>query len=122
MIAQPGRNLRRQFLLNHGFKLLPGDERIGVHADGDIADIADLDRGVEVLRIGNPTKVNDKMLGFTYERRFEAHPDYPQLWAIRKAIRELRSAGKDINLSKHRQRQHQPALDKPSFLCPEVDL
>ena len=30
------------------------------------------------------------MLGFTYERRFESHPDYPQLWAIRKAIRELR--------------------------------
>jgi len=51
-----------------------------------------MDRGVEVLRIGNPTKVNDKMLSFTYERRFEAHPDYPQLWAIRKAIRELRSA------------------------------
>lgn len=51
-----------------------------------------MDRGVEVLRIGNPTKVNDKMLGFTYERRFEAHPDYPQLWAIRKTIRELRSA------------------------------
>ncbi len=51
-----------------------------------------MDRGVEVLRIGNPTKVNDKMLGFTYERRFEAHPDYPQLWAMRKAIRELRSA------------------------------
>ena len=51
-----------------------------------------MDRGVEVLRVGNPTRVNDKMLGFTYERRFEAHPDYPQLWAIRKAIRELRSA------------------------------
>ena len=51
-----------------------------------------MDRGVEVLRVGNPTKVNDKMLSFTYERRFEAHPDYPQLWAIRKAIRELRSA------------------------------
>ena len=51
-----------------------------------------VDRGVEVLRIGNPTKVNDKMLGFTYERRFEAHPDYPQLWAIRKAMRELRAA------------------------------
>ena len=51
-----------------------------------------VDRGVEVLRIGNPTRVNDKMLGFTYERRFEAHPDYPQLWAIRKAMRELRGA------------------------------
>ena len=49
-----------------------------------------VDRGVNVLRIGNPTRVNDKMLGFTYERRFERHADYPQLWAIRKAIRELR--------------------------------
>ena len=50
-----------------------------------------VDRGVNVLRIGNPTRVNDKMLSFTYERRFEAHPDYEMLWAIRKAIRELRS-------------------------------
>lgn len=50
-----------------------------------------VDRGINVLRIGNPTRVNDKMLSFTYERRFEAHPDYPHLWAIRKAIRELRS-------------------------------
>lgn len=49
-----------------------------------------VDRGINVLRIGNPTRVNDKMLGFTYERRFETHPDYSQLWAIRKAIRELR--------------------------------
>lgn len=47
------------------------------------------DRGVSVLRIGNPSRVNDKMLSFTYERRFESHPDYPQLWSIRKAIREL---------------------------------
>ena len=50
-----------------------------------------VDRGISVLRIGNPTRVNDKMLSFTYERRFEAHPDYPQLWSIRKAMRELRS-------------------------------
>ena len=50
-----------------------------------------VDRGVNVLRIGNPTRVNDKMLSFTYERRFEAHPDYEMLWAIRKAIRELRA-------------------------------
>lgn len=48
-----------------------------------------VDRGVSVLRIGNPSRVNDKMLSFTYERRFESHPDYPQLWSIRKAIREL---------------------------------
>ena len=50
-----------------------------------------VDRGVPVLRIGNPTRVNDKMLSFTYERRFESHPDYELLWAIRKAIRDLRA-------------------------------
>lgn len=48
-----------------------------------------VDRGVSVLRIGNPSRVNDKMLSFTYERRFESHPDYPQLWSMRKAIHEL---------------------------------
>lgn len=48
-----------------------------------------VDRGASVLRIGNPSRVNDKMLSFTYERRFESHPDYPQLWSMRKAIREL---------------------------------
>lgn len=53
-----------------------------------------VDRGVDVLRIGNPTRVTDKMLGFTYERRFEAHELYPSLWAARKAIRQLRSSGK----------------------------
>ena len=53
-----------------------------------------IDRGISVLRIGNPSRVDDKMLSFTYERRFEAHPDYPHLWAIRKAIRELRASKK----------------------------
>lgn len=53
-----------------------------------------VDRGVSVLRIGNPTRVNDKMLSFTYERRFEAHPDYPQLWSLRKAVRELYAHGR----------------------------
>ena len=47
-----------------------------------------VDRGVPVLRIGNPTRVNDKMLSFTYERQFESHPDYAELWGIRKSIRE----------------------------------
>ena len=50
-----------------------------------------VDRGINVLRIGNPSRVNDKMLSFTYEQRFEAHPDYELLWSIRKAIRDLRS-------------------------------
>ena len=50
------------------------------------------DRGVNVLRIGNPTRVTDRMLGQTFERRFEAHPRYHDLWAIRKAIRDLYAA------------------------------
>ena len=50
-----------------------------------------VDRGVPVLRIGNPTRVNDKMLSSTYERRFESHPAYPELWGIRKSIREMGS-------------------------------
>ena len=49
-----------------------------------------LERGISVLRIGNPTRVTDQLLAYTYERRFESHPDYPQLWALRKAMRELR--------------------------------
>lgn len=60
-----------------------------------------VDRGINVLRIGNPTRVNDKMLSFTYERRFESHPDYDQLWAIRKAIRQLHANRKRGDRSFH---------------------
>ena len=63
-----------------------------------------VDRGINVLRIGNPTRVNDKMLSFTYERRFEAHPDYSQLWAIRKAIRELRGKRREVRGEKYHQK------------------
>ena len=52
-----------------------------------------IDRGVPVLRVGNPARVDDKVLSATYERQFEAHPDYPELWGVRKAIREV-SAGR----------------------------
>lgn len=51
-------------------------------------------RGLSVLRVGNPSRVTDEMLAFTYERRFESHPDYPLLWQLRKSIRQLRSASK----------------------------
>ncbi|MCQ2130465.1 MAG: AAA domain-containing protein [Bacteroidales bacterium] len=50
-----------------------------------------VDSGLSVLRVGNPTRVNDKMLSFTYEHLFSDHPDYPQLWSIRKAIRDLQN-------------------------------
>jgi len=50
-----------------------------------------VDAGLSVLRVGNPTRVNDKMLSFTYESQFSDHPDYHQLWNIRKTIRDLQS-------------------------------
>ncbi len=52
-------------------------------------------RGLHVLRIGNPVRVDDKMLSHTYEHRFSDHPAYPELWAIRKEIRKLRSSRKE---------------------------
>ena len=60
-----------------------------------------VDRGVSVLRIGNPTRVTDKMLGFTYERRFEAHPLYQDLWGVRKAIRDLYASHNGNSESRH---------------------
>lgn len=47
-----------------------------------------LARGISVLRVGNPMRVSDNLLANTYERRNESHPDYTELWACRKAIRE----------------------------------
>ena len=75
-----------------------------------------VDRGINGLRIGNPTRVNDKMLGFTYERRFESHADYPQLWAIRKAIRELRK-----NRKKGSENYHQK-MDRLKSRAAEIEL
>ena len=73
------------------------------------------DRGINVLRVGNPTRVNDKMLSFTYERRFEAHPDYPQLWSIRKAIREIRG-------QKRRAESTHQKLDRLKSRATEIEL
>lgn len=50
-----------------------------------------IDRGISVLRIGNSARISDSVLESTFERRYAAHPSYPQLWSIRKAIRQLQS-------------------------------
>lgn len=46
-------------------------------------------RGLSILRIGNPARVTPAMLEHSYEHRFEAHPDYPALWQVRRDIRQL---------------------------------
>ena len=75
-----------------------------------------VDRGINVLRIGNPTRVNDKMLSFTYERRFESHPDYPQLWAIRKTIREQKGQRKGRGEAFHQK------LDRLKSRATEIEI
>ena len=76
-----------------------------------------VDRGVNVLRIGNPVKVNDKMLSFTYERRFADHPDYPQLWSIRQAIRKLRQGDK-----RRRDEGYHQKLDRLKSRATELEI
>ena len=43
-------------------------------------------RSVNVLRIGNPLRISDEMLSCSYERRYSSHPDYHELWNIRRAL------------------------------------
>ncbi|MBQ6069262.1 MAG: AAA family ATPase [Bacteroidales bacterium] len=49
-------------------------------------------RGVPLLRIGNPLRMTDQMLECSYERRYAAHPHYAELWAIRRALRQAPAA------------------------------
>lgn len=66
-------------------------------------------RGVNVLRVGNPLRMSDEMLECSYERRYAAHPDYSELWSIRRALREsnvasCKSREKQARLAKMRDR------------------
>ena len=89
------------------YETLHRENQVMVSAQSNTAVDWIADRGIPVLRIGNPTRVNDKMLAFTYERRFEAHSDYPELWQIRKTIREmtgrLRKSGREDRERLHNQ-------------------
>ena len=75
-----------------------------------------VDCGVPVLRIGNPTRVNDKMLSFTYEHRFADHPDYPKLWQVRRNIREMRRRRRESG-----ERFHQK-LDRLKEVAVELEV
>lgn len=66
-------------------------------------------RGVNVLRVGNPLRMSNEMLDCSYERRYAAHPDYAELWSIRRALREGnagsgKSREKQARLAKMRDR------------------
>ena len=75
-----------------------------------------VDCGIPVLRLGNPTRVNDKMLSFTYEHSFADHPDYPKLWQVRRTIREMRRKRRETG-----ERFHQ-RLDRLKEVAVELEV
>lgn len=79
-----------------------------------------LDRGIAVLRIGNPTRVNEKMLSFTYEKKFAAHPSYPSLQNARKAVRGL--TGRIRQLKGVQKEQARSRLLKLKHLIIDLEL
>lgn len=58
-------------------------------------------RGVNVLRIGNPLRMSDAMLECSFERRFSNHPDYAELWNIRRTLH-----GAHGTEATHKQKDH----------------
>lgn len=75
-----------------------------------------VDCGIKVLRIGNPTRVNDKMLSFTYEHRFADHPDYPKLWQVRRTMREMKRRRRETG-----ERFHQ-RIDRLKEVATELEV
>lgn len=51
-------------------------------------------RGISVLRIGNPLRINDVMMQCSYEYRYANHPDYLELFSIRNSLGEIKSRPK----------------------------
>jgi len=78
-------------------------------------------RGIPVLRVGNPMRVGDALLSATYERRYEAHPDYAELWSIRKELRLLLGLSrKSLSLSERRSRENR--IDKLRTRANELEI
>ncbi len=75
-----------------------------------------VDCGIKVLRLGNPTRVNDKMLSFTYEHRFADHPDYPKLWQVRRTMRDMRRRRRESGEHFHQK------LDRLKELAVELEV
>jgi len=65
-------------------------------------------RGIGVLRIGNPLRINDVMMQCSYEYRYGNHPDYLELFSVRSSLREIKSNPKlgDKERNKIRKLQH----------------
>lgn len=79
-------------------------------------------RGISVLRVGNPMRISDNLLAASYERRYESHPDYTELWSIRKAIRETIARLSSNRLSGSERASAQNYLNKLRGRCAEFEI
>ena len=64
-----------------------------------------IERGVRVVRIGNPLRISRPLMEHTYERLYAARPDYPELWGIRKLIRDIHEGSAPSRQRAHRLQQ-----------------
>lgn len=53
------------------------------------------ERGVNVIRMGNPSRVSDLLLQHTLDARVMAHPSYSKLHAMRQTAEQLRSTANE---------------------------
>lgn len=84
-------------------------------------------RGISVLRIGNPLRINDVMMQCSYEYRYANHPDYLELFGIRNALRALKSRPRlsdkehrQIHKLQHREMELEVKIREELFACSGV--
>ncbi|HXK75891.1 MAG TPA: AAA domain-containing protein [Bacteroidaceae bacterium] len=63
-----------------------------------------IDRGVPILRIGNPSRITKKIQQYTYESQFQNHNKYSDLWSLRKEIRQIQQRRKTDYTSREKDR------------------
>ena len=84
-------------------------------------------RGISVLRIGNPLRINDVMMQCSYEYRYANHPDYLELFGIRNSLREIKSRPRlgdkehnQIRKLQHREMELEMKIREELFACSGV--
>lgn len=71
-------------------------------------------RGVNVLRVGNPLRMSDEMLECSYERRYASHPDYHELWNIRRTLAQG-AKGEQVHRLRNRQTELEIKINADLF-------
>lgn len=80
-------------------------------------------RGVNVLRMGNPSRVNDALQIHTLDFKVSAHPDFKQIREFRKRANEFRTMGMKYkrNFGKEERDQRKLVFDEAKKLQQEAE-